>query len=158
MSFEYFFYYLKDSYKEYLDAIVSQLSGDRPPVENSEFSAVGARGWRYSLRDYSNSVPVCLSVDLDAALAEIDAVEFDASRIVTNFRFLGPFLTFSAFVKSFLSSTEQYYPRRKYIVLGSCCFYRGLLVASHASKEEQKLISMVHTVVPLQHNEICESI
>lgn len=93
------FSYLKDSYKEYLDGIVSQLSGDRPPVENSEFSAVGARGWRYSLRDYSNSVPVCLSVDLDAALAEIDAVEFDASRIVTNLRFLGYFLTFSRICK-----------------------------------------------------------
>ena len=90
-SFEYFFYYVKDSCKEYLDAIVSQLSGDRPPVENSEFSALGAKGWRYILRDYSNSVPVCLSVDLDAALAEIDAVEFDASRIVTNFSFLGSF-------------------------------------------------------------------
>ena len=102
-------------------------------------------------------MPVCLSVDLDAALAEIDAVEFDASRIVTNFRFLF-FLHFHVLVKSFSSSTEQYYPRRKYIVLGSCCFYRGLLVASHASKEEQKLISMVHTIVPLQHNEICESI
>ena len=93
------FFNLKDSQKEYLDAIVSQLSGDRPPVENSEFSAVGARGWRYSLRDYSNSVPVCLSVDLDAALAEIDAVEFDASRIVINFRFIGFFLTFSCIFK-----------------------------------------------------------
>lgn len=71
-------------------------------------------------------------MDLDAALAEIDAVEFDSS-----------------------SSTEQYYPRRKYFVLGSCCFYRGLLVASHANREEQKLISMLYTAIPMIHNEIC---
>jgi hypothetical protein len=78
---------------------------------------------------------VSLSIDLDAHLAEIDAVEFDAS-----------------------SSTDQYYPRRKFFVLGSSLFYRGLLIASHANREEQRLISMVYTVLPMTHNEICKLI
>ena len=33
--------------------------------------------WKYALRDYSHTIPVFLTADIDSALAEIDAIEFD---------------------------------------------------------------------------------
>ncbi len=76
---------------------------------------------------------VDIHVDLDAALAEIDAVEFDS-----------------------ISTSDQFYPRRKYFVIGSCCFLNNLLVRSHASRVEQRLISIAHSIVRLERDEICK--
>ena len=74
-----------------------------------------------------------IHVDIDAALAEIDAVEFDS-----------------------ISTSDHFYPRRKYFVIGSCCFLNNLLVRSHASRVEQRLISIAQSIVRLDRDEICK--
>ena len=76
---------------------------------------------------------VDIHVDIDAALAEIDAVEFDS-----------------------ISTSDHFYPRRKYFVIGSCCFLNNLLVRSHASRVEQRLISIAQSIVRLDRDEICK--
>lgn len=89
------------------------------------------RNWPFQYKDHGFSLPVEIHVDIDAALAEIDAVEFDS-----------------------ISTSDHFYPRRKYFVIGSCCFLNNLLVRSHASRVEQRLISIAQSIVRLDRDEI----
>ena len=72
-----------------------------------------------------------MSADIDSALAEIDAIEFD----------------------SIVQTPNQFYPRRKYFVIGSAVYYRGLLIGSHSSREDQKLLSTIQSAKILLENE-----
>ena len=89
--------------------------------------------WKYALRDYSHTIPISLAADIDSALAELDAIEFD----------------------SIVQSPNQFYPRRKYFVIGSAVYYRNLLVGSHSSREDQKLLSTLQSAVMLVEGETC---
>ena len=51
------------------------------------------------------------------------------------------------------SSTGQIYPRRKYFVIGSAVYYRGLLIGSHAMRQDQRLLSALEAALILQNNE-----
>ena len=75
-----------------------------------------------------------MSADIDSALAEIDAIEFD----------------------SIVQTPNQFYPRRKYFVIGSAVYYRGLLIGSHSSREDQKLLSTIQSAKILLENETCK--
>ena len=90
--------------------------------------------WKHALRDYSHTVPIYVTADIDSALAEIDAIEFDS-------------------LMGMQGSTGQIYPRRKYFVVGSAVYYRGLLVGSHATRQDQRLLSALEAALVLQNNE-----
>ena len=79
-------------------------------------------------------MPIYVTADIDSALAEIDAIEFDS-------------------LMGIQSSTGQIYPRRKYFVVGSAVYYRGLLVGSHATRQDQRLLSALEAALVLQNNE-----
>lgn len=112
-----------------------QLGGPQPqPRPYSDFSTPGTIQWKHALRDYSHTVPIYVSADIDSALAEIDAIEFDA-------------------LINHGGSQGQIYPRRKYFVVGSAVFYRGLLVGSHATRQDQRLLSALEAALMLQANE-----
>ena len=110
-----------------------QLGGPQPsPVRPySDFSTPGTVQWKHALRDYSHTVPIYVTADIDSALAEIDAIEFDS-------------------LTGIQAASDQIYPRRKYLVVGSAVYYRGLLVGSHATRQDQRLLSVLQ--VRLKNN------
>ena len=90
----------------------------------SDFSTPGTVQWKHALRDYSHTVPIYVTADIDSALAEIDAIEFDS-------------------LTGIQAGSGQIYPRRKYLVVGSAVYYRGLLIGSHATRQDQRLLSVL---------------